>query len=101
MPSDPLVPFTNDEIRSRWEAVREKIKRPDVRWKDLRGTFATHYLSAGGDPRNLQYVLGHSGMAMTLRYLRRVPAGNRDNLRQLAKRAGRINADGEQGGGSG
>lgn len=80
-----LVQFTAKEIRTRWEAVREAVHRPDVRWKDLRGTFATYYLQAGGDPRNLQHILGHSGMAMTLRYLRRVPVGNRELLRQAAR----------------
>jgi integrase len=85
-----LVNLTERQIRTRWEAVRDAIGRPDVRWKDLRGIFATYYLQAGGDARDLQHVLGHSGMAMTLRYLRRLPVGNRERLREAARRVGRL-----------
>lgn len=78
--TDPLVPLTRAQVRKRWSGVREAIGRPDVRLKDLRGIFATYYLTAGGDPRGLQLILGHTTMAMTLRYLRRQPAGNKAAL---------------------
>lgn len=87
-PGEPLIPITERQIRSRWEGVRSEIGREELRWKDLRGVFATYYLLAGGEPRELQAILGHSGMAMTLRYLRRQPAGNRLRLREQAKRFG-------------
>ncbi len=87
-PGKPMAPFTNKMIQTRWTMVREAIGRPDVRWKDLRGVFATHYLLAGGDPRDLQHIMGHSTMAMTLRYLRRLPVGNRAQLRARALTAG-------------
>ncbi len=80
--------FTKQQIRRRWAAIRRKLGRPDVRWKDLRGIFATYYLLAGGEPRELQAILGHSTMAMTMRYLRRLPAGNRKALREHAKQFG-------------
>jgi integrase len=85
----PLVAFTNRQIQTRWEAIREEIGRPEVRWKDLRGIFATHYLLAGGDTRDLQHILGHSTTAMTLRYLRRLPPGNRARLQEGARHLGR------------
>lgn len=60
----------------------------EARWKDLRGVFATYYLQAGGEPRTLQYVLGHAAMNMTLRYLRRIPVGSRRHVSETARRAG-------------
>lgn len=60
----------------------------EVRWKNLRGVFATHYLTAGGDSRNLQLIMGHATLAITLRYLRRLPAGNRERLKELASTVG-------------
>lgn len=87
-PNDRLVTLTERQIRGRWEAVRKAIGRPDVRWKDLRGLFATYYLQAGGDPRTLQHVLGHAAMTMTLRYLRRLPVGSRRHVSEAARRVG-------------
>lgn len=83
-----LVPLTMRQIRTRWEDVRQKIGRDEVRWKDVRGIFATYYLLSGGEPRELQAIMGHSTMAMTLRYLRRLPAGNRERLKEHAKAFG-------------
>lgn len=87
-PSEPLIPVTRHQIRKRWEALRDAIGRPEVRWKDLRGIFATYYLLAGGELRELQRILGHGTMAMTLRYLNNLPAGNRKALREHAAEMG-------------
>lgn len=73
-PNDRVFPYTKKQVETRWEKVREAIGREDVRWKDLRGVFATYFLDAGGSPRDLQLVMGHSTMAMTLRYIRRMAA---------------------------
>jgi hypothetical protein len=83
-PTEPLIPITRHQLRKRWEALRAALGRPEVRWKDLRGVFATYYLLAGGEPRELQRILGHGSMAMTLRYLNNLPAGNRKALREHA-----------------
>ncbi len=85
---EPLIGLTPKALRSRWEAIRTAIGRPDVRWKDIRGIFGTYYLMAGGDPRNLQHIYGHTSMSMVMRYLRRVPAGNRETLKAVASRIG-------------
>lgn len=84
-PQEPLVSLTQQQIRTRWAALRKTIKRPDIRWKDLRGIGATYYLLAGGDVRELQHIMGHTSGAMTLRYLRLVPAGNKAGLKEMAR----------------
>jgi len=90
-PAEPLVPLTAGQIRSRWAAVRRRIGRSDVRWKDLRGVFATWYLAAGATVRDCQYVLGHATITMSVRYERRLPGGrNRLALREQALRVGRL-----------
>lgn len=71
-PNDRVFPWTKKQVETRWEAVRKAIGREDVRWKDLRGVFATYFLEAGGSPRELQLIMGHSTLAMTLRYIRRM-----------------------------
>lgn len=85
---EAICSLTNRQIQKRWEAVREQVGRSDVRWKDLRGIFATYYLQAGGDPRILQDVLGHATMTMTLRYLKRLPIGSRRHVSESAKTMG-------------
>lgn len=64
--------WTKKQVETRWAQVRKAIKRTDVRWKDLRGVFATYFLEAGGSPRELQLIMGHSTLSMTLRYVRRM-----------------------------
>jgi integrase len=39
-----------------------------VRFHDLRHTFASHFVMRGGSLKELQEILGHKTMAMTLRY---------------------------------
>lgn len=69
-----VFPYTKDQLDKRWRAVRTAAGREDVRWKDLRGVFATYFLEAGGSPRELQLIMGHSTLAMTLRYVRQMAA---------------------------
>lgn len=66
--------YSNSQLRDRWEALREKVGRKDLRWKDLRAVYATYALEAGMSPRELQHRLGHSTMSMTLRYVKRIAA---------------------------
>ncbi len=40
----------------------------DVRFYDLRHTFASHYLLRGGTLRGLQMIPGHTGLKTTMRY---------------------------------
>jgi integrase len=85
---EKLFDLTEQQVRSRWEAIREKIGRPDVRWKDFRGIFATYFLEAGGSPRELQNILGHAALNMTLRYVRRLPVRSGPQMGGAAAKMG-------------
>lgn len=49
-----------------------KIRRYIV-FHDLRHTFASHWVAAGGDVFKLQQILGHANIAMTMRYAHLAP----------------------------
>lgn len=87
-PGERLVPVSEHVIRDRWEALRAAIERTDVRWKDLRGVFATYAIWCGWPIRELQHWMGHSTLAMTARYTRRLPAGKRPEPGEIAERMG-------------
>jgi integrase len=78
--NERVFPWTRDQVRDRWEALRKRIGRTDLRWKDLRGVFATYFLQAGNSPRELQHILGHSAMNMTLRYVKRMAGGSTTSI---------------------
>lgn len=83
-----LFELTRWQLRRRYDSARKAAKLEHVRIKDLRGVFATSYLRAGGSPKDLMNILGHSSMTMTLRYLRRLPARQRDEMEAAAEKMG-------------
>jgi len=60
-----------------------KARIPNVHVHRLRHTFAIGFLRAGGDVFNLRYLLGHSTLQMTLRYLQSL---NADDAMKAHKR---------------
>jgi len=44
----------------------EKTDIPEIRFHDLRHTFATQFLEAGGNIKTLQQILGHSSISVTM-----------------------------------
>lgn len=84
----PLFGLTRWQVGHRFDAARKAAKLPEVRIKDLRGVFATNYLRAGGSPKDLMSIMGHTSMTMTLRYLRRLPARQRAEMDAAAERMG-------------
>lgn len=68
-PMDRLFPLTDWEVRDQWEAIREQVGQPDLRFKDLRHAFAALYLKGGGALNELKNVMGHQSAKTTMRYL--------------------------------
>lgn len=48
------------------KALLKKAELPDIRFHDLRHTFATHALASGVDVKTLSGILGHTQAAFTL-----------------------------------
>jgi integrase len=65
-----------------WGACRRAGLR-EIRWHDLRHTFASHLVMAGVPLRQVQDWMGHSTIAMTMRYSHLVPGQGADLIRAL------------------
>lgn len=62
-------PISPDHFSSRkFSVFLGKAKVRDLRFHDLRHTFASHYMMNGGNIYQLQHILGHSETNMTNRY---------------------------------
>ena len=55
-------------LRRAWEDIRDKTGLSDVRFHDLRHTYAVHMAKAGMPIVELQQRLGHANITMTQRY---------------------------------
>lgn len=86
--SEPIFGLTRWAFRHRFDTAKKTAGLPELRFKDLRGVFATNYLRAGGSPKELMHILGHSSMTMTLRYVRRLPVGKRVEMEAAAEKMG-------------
>jgi len=49
-----------------FKLIIKKAGVPDIRFHDLRHTFATLFLQAGGNIKTLQQILGHSSITITI-----------------------------------
>jgi integrase len=71
-PDDSLTGLTADVVRDRWEELRKAQGRDELRWKDLRGIFATWAYRCAWDALRIQSWIGHTNPVMTQRYIKRV-----------------------------
>lgn len=71
----------------RWfEEVVESAKISNLRWHDLRHTFASRLVMAGVPLRAVQTLLGHKRIETTLRYSHLAEAHLRDAVERLAEK---------------
>lgn len=57
-----------DSVKTAFNAAMKKAGIVDFRFNDLRHTFASHLIMKGGSLKDVQEILGHKTMTMTLRY---------------------------------
>jgi integrase len=79
-------------FQERLHAVLERADFPDadpvsgqpkrhITFHDLRHTFASHFIMNGGNILALQRILGHTSLAMTMRYAHLAPDHLQDAVR--------------------
>ena len=62
-PEKPVSPST---AYQRLKVILKQAGLPDIRFHDLRHTFATHALASGVDAKTLSGILGHTNASFTL-----------------------------------
>ena len=65
-PLDPEQPTAPSTAYNRLKALLKEAGLPDIRFHDIRHTFATHTLSSGVDAKTLAGILGHTKASFTL-----------------------------------
>lgn len=65
-PLKPEQPTRPSAAYNRMKALLKQAELPDIRFHDLRHTFATHALASGVDVKTLSGILGHTRAAFTL-----------------------------------
>ena len=63
LPEQPLPP---DMAYNRMKTLLKRAGLPELRFHDLRHTFATHALASGVDAKTLSGILGHTKASFTL-----------------------------------
>ena len=65
-PTSPELPANPDSAYRRLKVLLKQAGLPDIRFHDLRHTFATHALTSGVDAKTLSGILGHTNASFTL-----------------------------------
>lgn len=81
--ADELL-FEVDWIEKSWRKACEAAGLRDLRFHDLRHTFATRLAEAGADAFTIASLLGHSSIQMAARYTHATDAGRRAAVEKLA-----------------
>jgi len=71
------LPFatTYHRLRTVWEHARQAVGRPDLRFHDLRHSYASMLAQAGESMTTVRDLLGHSSLIVTSRYSHMFDAG--------------------------
>lgn len=65
-PLHPECPINPGSAYTNLKRLLKKVGLPDIRFHDLRHTFATHAIAGGVDAKTLSGILGHTDAAFTL-----------------------------------
>ena len=62
----PELPMSTHTAYKKLKEILSKNELPDIRFHDLRHTFATHALTSGVDAKTLSRILGHTKASFTI-----------------------------------
>jgi len=65
-----IFPYSRHAVRHWWKSLCKQLEIEDVTPHGLRATFITRGLDSGVSPVDMQKLVGHSSLAMTMRYYR-------------------------------
>jgi site-specific recombinase XerD len=72
-------------VKTSWKGIRNTAKIKNFRWHDMRHHFASRLVMAGVDLNTVRELLGHSDLAMTLRYAHLAPEHKANAVEKLVR----------------
>ena len=78
-----VFPVTKSTLRDAFHAARDRAAIADLRFHDLRHTFATRLVQGGVDIYRVKELLGHKTLMMTARYAHHYPESLRGSVEIL------------------